>query len=417
MRVLMVSDFYAPYVGGVEQHVRSLGHTLAARGHGVTVVTTATSEAPPGAVDDGEVVVERIRTLSGLLRHVHADPRRPWAPPVPDPVATVAIGRLIRRWRPDIVHGHDWLARSAAPWCGRRGPVLVTTYHYYTRTCARKDLWRLDQPCDGPTVARCTRCATATYGLPGATVVALTRIGARLEDARTAEAVTVSEATTRGNELAVATVIPNPVADEQASSALGRSAATGTWNSTALADRRYLLYVGDQRPPKGFPILLDAYRRLDNPPPLVVVGDRAVSDPEEVDGVIRTGPLPHASVRSLMAGALFVVVPSVWAEPFGLVAVEAMAEGRPVVASDTGGLSGLVVPERSGVLVPPGDPGALAQVLRDLLANPDRIERLAQGAAASSRAFAAGTVAASVEAVYRNALVQRGRTPHPVRRE
>lgn len=65
------------------------------------------------------------------------------------------------------------------------------------------------------------------------------------------------------------------------------------------------------------------------------------------------------------------VVPSLL-EPFGLVAIEAMAYGRPVVASRTGGLAEIVVDGETGRLVPPGDPQALAQALEELLGDPRR---------------------------------------------
>lgn len=67
-----------------------------------------------------------------------------------------------------------------------------------------------------------------------------------------------------------------------------------------------------------------------------------------------------------MAAAHAVVVPSVWIEAFGLVAVEAMAAGRCVVASDKGGLAEIVVPGETGLLVPAGDADALRQALETL---------------------------------------------------
>ena len=77
--------------------------------------------------------------------------------------------------------------------------------------------------------------------------------------------------------------------------------------------------------------------------------------------------MSHAEALALYQGADIAVVPSLWREPFGLVAVEAMAAGLPVVASDTGGLSDIVRPGQTGLLVPPGDAAALAAALETLL--------------------------------------------------
>jgi glycosyltransferase involved in cell wall biosynthesis len=82
-------------------------------------------------------------------------------------------------------------------------------------------------------------------------------------------------------------------------------------------------------------------------------------------GVEGTGWIPHSRMGELYRRAMVVVVPTLWPEPFGLVALEAMACGRPVVASDIGGLSLTV--GKTGLVFSPGDAEALAQHLRELL--------------------------------------------------
>jgi glycosyltransferase involved in cell wall biosynthesis len=101
------------------------------------------------------------------------------------------------------------------------------------------------------------------------------------------------------------------------------------------------------------------------------------------------------------------VVPSVWAEPFGIVVIEAMAGGTPVVASNIGGIPEIIDDGVSGVLVKPGDAAALRNALTGLIDNP--AARLAMGDAARRRAddFKAEAVVPMLEDVYRGAKTRR----------
>ena len=404
MRVLMVADFYEPYVGGVEQHVRSLSHALCERGHDVAVATTATDRAPAGASADGPVEVHRIATASARLGRLHAAADRPWAPPVPDPEASRHLRRLIRSWRPDVVHGHDWLARSAAPWCRGGRPPMVVTQHYYTRSCARKDLWQADAHnqagvrCPGPSLRRCLACSAATYGRVASVPVTLgTRFGAWMDDHWGAATIAVSEATATGNDTppgysVVPNLLPPPrtVADPDA--ALG---------ALGLPETPFTAFVGDLRPTKGFHTLLEARGRLEAPPPLVVVGERDRSSPERLpEGVHHVGTVDNTLIVPLLARARFCIIPSVWAEPFGIVAIEAMRAATAVLASDTGGLGELVDDGVTGRLVPPGDVGALAEAMTALWRDPERAADMGRAGRAAVERFTPERVAPQVEAVY-----------------
>jgi glycosyltransferase involved in cell wall biosynthesis len=99
------------------------------------------------------------------------------------------------------------------------------------------------------------------------------------------------------------------------------------------------------------------------------------------DGPLRSlvpgslGFIPREELHRRFAHAAVVVCPSI-SEGFGVVCAEAMAHGKPVVASAVGGLSGLVDDERTGLLVPPGDVDALRAAIQRLLDNSELRERL-----------------------------------------
>jgi glycosyltransferase involved in cell wall biosynthesis len=92
-----------------------------------------------------------------------------------------------------------------------------------------------------------------------------------------------------------------------------------------------------------------------------------------------TGWLSPEELARELAEASVVVMPSLWPEPFGLVGIEALAAGRPVVASFTGGVGDWLEDGVNGLCVRPGDPAALARALNELLADPTRQQ--AMGAA------------------------------------
>lgn len=138
-----------------------------------------------------------------------------------------------------------------------------------------------------------------------------------------------------------------------------------------------VLFVGRLAEEKGVHVLLEAWRRHLPQATLRVVGDGPLANLVEAaagerENVRWLGHQPRARVLELLGRAELLVVPSIWQEPFGRVVIEAFARGTPVVASDLGGLGQLVEDGRAGRLVPPGDPGALARAVRELLGAPQR---------------------------------------------
>lgn len=158
--------------------------------------------------------------------------------------------------------------------------------------------------------------------------------------------------------------------------------------------RPRVTFVGRLHPEKGLGVLLRAAAALRTPGAhVLIVGDgpqraaleRAVSRRGLADRVSLVGAVPHDDVPAVLAHADVVVLPSL-SEELGSVLLEVMQAGRPVVASRVGGIPEAVADGVTGLLVPPGDPAALAGAVDRLLA--DRPAAAAMGRAARERAGA-----------------------------
>jgi len=176
-------------------------------------------------------------------------------------------------------------------------------------------------------------------------------------------------------------------------------------------------FVGTLKPWHGVDTLVDAFARLRAQVPdarLLVVGDgpgRATLERQlealgiaaaaELTGAVPPDAVPALLARMSVAVAPYPALPEFYFSP--LKVLEAMAAGLPVVAARVGDLDRLVVEERTGRLVPPGDPEALATALRSLAASPEERARL--GAAARRRVLAAHTWDAVVDRVLRASAV------------
>ncbi len=142
--------------------------------------------------------------------------------------------------------------------------------------------------------------------------------------------------------------------------------------------RRRVLFAGRVVAPKGVAVLLEAVAEIDCE--LIVCGDgwrldemREMAAGLGISERVRfTGWLAPEELAREIAEASAVAMPSLWPEPFGLGGIEAFEAGRPVVASLTGGIRDWLEDGVNGLAVPPGDAGALARALGELLADPDR---------------------------------------------
>lgn len=157
-----------------------------------------------------------------------------------------------------------------------------------------------------------------------------------------------------------------------------------------------VLYAGRLSPEKGVEDLVEATRGLN----LVVAGDCPLrSRVPQARGFV-----PHDELQHLYARAAVVVCPS-RREGFGVACLEAMAHGRPVVATDVGGLRDLVVDGKTGLVVPTRDPAALRAALERLLGDPALRRRLGSGGRERAQEhFSWDVVTEATVAAYRMAL-------------
>lgn len=170
---------------------------------------------------------------------------------------------------------------------------------------------------------------------------------------------------------------------------------------------------------KGVATLLDAFERVARTLPearLILAGTgpleaelRARAAPAG-DRVQFLGHLARAPMEAAFDQAWVQVAPSLWAEPFGNVSTEAMMRGTAVVASDVGGQSDIVRDGRTGYLVPPGDPQALARRLIAILGSRDHAEALgAEGRRVALAEYSRDAVLDRLEQTYREMIAARGR--------
>jgi D-inositol-3-phosphate glycosyltransferase len=367
--------------GGQNVHVGSLSTALAERGHSVTVYTRlADPETPRSAQLSPGVMVRRLP--AGPVEPLPKDELLPYMPEFG--------ARLARRWQrdmPDVIHAHFWMSGLAAL-AGASGlPVpVLQTFHALGVVKARH------QGAADPSPAN--RVALERHIAQSCDqVIATCRDEA-------------GELTRTGVSPAQISVVPCGV---------DTSVFTPDGPAAPRNGRPRLLALGRLVERKGVATVLAALARLPGAE-LVVAGGPARRDLESsddyrllhqaarlhgvLDRVTFTGGVARADVPALIRSA-DVVVCTPWYEPFGIVPLEAMACGIPVVASAVGGLVDSVVDQQTGWLVPARDPAALAGALAQLLADPAK--RAAFGTAGTARVrrrYSWRGVAAQTEAVY-----------------
>lgn len=367
MRIVHVYKDYYPVLGGIENHVRLLAEAQAALGHDVTVLVT-----DPGARTSREEL-NGVRVIrAARLATVASTP------------LSVALPRELMRVDADITHLHyPYPVGEVAHLLARRGRRAVLSYH--SDIVRQRRIMRVYAPIMGRVMRSVDRILVATPNY--------------LESSSVLRAFSDK-----------CCVIPYGIdrrrfveADAEGARALRRRLGGG----------RLLLFVGVLRYYKGLRYLLEAMPRLDArlDARLVIVGDgpegEALRRQAEALGVKRrvrfVGRVPDEELPLYYRAAdLFVLPASERSEAFGLVQLEAMSSGLPVLCTELGtGTSYVNRHGDSGWVVPPRDAGALARAIDRLLGDDALRRRLAAGALARSEQFSAGRMVREIVGVYR----------------
>jgi len=389
LRVLMFAWEYPPrIIGGIAPHVHDLSKALSDLGTGVTIITCDFPDAPDRE-RIGNVDVHRVDSYRA---------------PTPDFASwTYTMNSNLQRYAAellasgdgsvDIIHAHDWLVAEAAIGLKHMFRVPMVATMHSTEYGRRNGIH------------------TTYQRMIHETEVWLTREAWRVICCSNYMASHVSSilGTPRDNIV----TIPNGVDLGKFASPFDGEAFRRKY---ASPNERLVLYVGRMVYEKGPNVLVEAAHRVlqSIDAKFVLVGEGYLKNPltKKVwdQGLAHrfyfTGFLDDPEVKLLYRTADVCVVPSLY-EPFGIVCLEAMAAGTPVVVSDVGGLSEIVQHDRNGVTVYPGDPNSLAWGILRVLSDKAFANRIAEDALKRIReAYSWDSIAKRTQEFYEGVLSQ-----------
>lgn len=399
MRIDLVSEHASPLAaiagadaGGQNVHVAELARALGRRGHRVRVHTRRDCPELP----------DRVRAAPGVtVEQVPAGPPTPLPKDELLPFMPEFGAHLARRWRaqpPDVVHAHFWMSGLAA----RHGVRDIRDARGVHRGNANSPLPVL-QTFHALGVVKRRHQGAADSSPPS-------RLRLEAGLAREMELI-IATCSDEVRELVGLGAPAQRIAVVPCGVDLDRFTPRGP--RALRGGRHRILSLGRVVQRKGVETTVRALAQVPDAELVIAGGGDATADAELArlvtvaqscgvrDRVSLLGPVPRPDVPALLRSA-DVVVSVPWYEPFGMVPLEAMACGVPVVASAVGGHLDTVADGRTGALVPPREVHALARRLRELLADPARLAGMGVAAAARARScYGWDRVAEETELLYR----------------
>jgi len=375
VRIALATSSYAPYVGGVEEHVRNVARELSARGHDVVVWTVARD----GRAASREYEDIDVRDLPTPLPARNARSLLHFA--LRAPAAWLRWRRAWRSFHPDIIHVHCFgpngtYARILAR---RTGTPLIVTSH--GETLADDNGLFHDSRLARESLTAALREAVA---VTGCSQVVLDDLNDRF-------------ALPPGQGV----IVPNGIDLDEP---IGAAPTTG----------RYIAAVGRLQKMKGFDLLIQGFAEAACAPDvhLVIGGDgpereallAIAYEAGVADRVHLPGQLDRPQVAGLLSNALAVVVPSRF-EAFGIAALEAWRAGAALIATTRGGPPEFVRDGRDGLLVDPADTSSLAAAIRSLVTDVATRSSLAGAGAERVRQFTWSNATDAYDALYQRVTV------------
>lgn len=367
MRICLVNSVYAPVaIGGAEKSVQLLAEALTSLGHSILVIVT-------GPSNDSRLVnnvpVNQIK-IANLYWPFASDASFGLAAKAiwhfidcVNPIMGSRIEQIISEFRPDIVHTNNVAGFSVGVWAAvkRLGYPLIHTLRDYYLLCPRATMFRHGRNCD----PRCAGCTLLTWPR---------KYFGHYVDHVVSISQSVLEIHRKNGYFYEndSTVIYNP------HDGINVDRFEGQFPGKLLR----IGFMGRLAPSKGLEILFDAISRLagtDGAFELIVAG---AGDPEYVarlKWLARQLPVVfvgHVSANQFYGKVDVVVVPSLWREPLGRVALEACVRGVPVIAARDGGLSEIVKDGETGWLYDAVNVDELLGILRSVLSNVESLPRM-----------------------------------------
>ncbi|MCP8317321.1 MAG: glycosyltransferase family 4 protein, partial [archaeon] len=355
-----------------------LSKGLAKRGHEVCVITTNDGSLPSHDFIDG-VTILRAKGLYQSFPFLFKDKKRKYHPPLFDPLVANFSREVALKFRPDIVHTQGWISYSALHLRKELRIPVIVHLRDYGFICPKRTLFRTEI-CKTPLTNECLSCSRNFYGfLKSPAVYYSLKVGLNKlvvnTDRFIATSPFVKEIYSDFFRTENIVVIPN-IAVIPDFVQLDRNGLQNQSVDRFQLPRKFILFVGTLTPYKGVNVLLKAFNQLKkenqsfDDVSLIIMG---MDHPDYSYRDFRNVTIVRSAARHKILKAYskceFVIVPSVWPEPFGLVALEAMGHRKAVVASNIGGLKDIVVNHKTGILVKPNDVRALTDAITYLLRN------------------------------------------------